>query len=68
MARGTAEPRKKIADLNLAGACPVCDGPVDVRASPTLAYGYCATCHWISKPRLGMTPKGLSVEYPAAAA
>lgn len=64
----TPEPRPKVADLNLPGGCPACEGPLSVRATRTSAWAYCGTCHWIAHPRMALTPQGINMEYPAAAA
>ncbi|MCI0573476.1 MAG: hypothetical protein L0Y66_22255 [Myxococcaceae bacterium] len=56
-------------DMEIPEGCPLCDGPLEVRASPTGAWSYCAHCHWLSPTRLGMGEKGgLLVLHPAALA
>jgi hypothetical protein len=53
------------AELQLAHACPTCDGALELRISPDGARSFCATCHTIGKPRVHKDAHaGYSLQFP----
>lgn len=54
------------AEMQLAHACPVCDGDLELRISVDGARSFCATCHTIGKPRVHRDPhEGWSLDFRA---
>ncbi len=54
------------AELQLTGACLVCEGTLELRFSPDGARAFCATCHTIVTPRVRRHPhRGLAIEFRA---
>lgn len=52
------------AELQLPGACPTCEGPLELRISASSARTFCGTCHTIGKPRVHKDPhSGYSLQF-----
>ncbi|PZR05561.1 MAG: hypothetical protein DI536_32110 [Archangium gephyra] len=52
------------AEMQLAHACPMCDGDLELRLSPDGARSFCSTCHTIQKPRVPRDPvTGWSLDF-----
>lgn len=37
-------------DLLVPDGCPLCDGPMELRVTPTTAWALCAPCEYLAQP------------------
>ena len=60
-------PEKQSAEFHFKGGCTSCGGNVNVRVSPGGTWGYCAACHWLSRPLLTVEGDELRLQQRPAA-
>lgn len=68
--RSNRESSPAVADFHefvVARGCPVCEGPLSVRATPGTMRGYCARCSWISRPLVWQGNGQVAIAYPPLA-
>ncbi|MBJ6761611.1 hypothetical protein JGU66_12620 [Myxococcaceae bacterium JPH2] len=54
---------ERFADFVLPDGCMMCGGSVSIRATPSGAHGYCAKCHWLSRPQMRVRPNGVELSF-----
>ncbi len=63
------EPQKERTsqELELPGACVVCDGPIVARFTPTSARGVCLSCRLVTTLELARVEDGMQVGHRPSA-
>jgi hypothetical protein len=65
--RDTTPAPEEARDFTVSGGCAVCEGPIQVRATPGVMRGCCVQCGWISKPLVWEAGGRVTVAYPPLA-
>jgi hypothetical protein len=65
----TAHPSDpSVQEYTIPEGCPACGADLPVRVSAAGPRGFCPQCHWLGRPVLTVTHKGLRVSVEAAQA
>ncbi|MDC0709897.1 hypothetical protein POL68_15595 [Stigmatella sp. ncwal1] len=59
------QPRSEVSEYTIPEGCPGCGADLPVRVSEKGAMSVCTHCHWMGRPVLTVTHRGLSVEVKA---
>lgn len=57
-----------VQEFTIPEGCPACGADLPVRVSAAGPRGFCTQCHWLGRPVLTVTHRGLSVSVEPARA
>ncbi|WP_093517039.1 hypothetical protein [Stigmatella erecta] len=61
-------PQAEVSEYTIPEGCPACAADLPVRVSAKGPLAVCSHCHWIGRPVLTVTHKGLQVSVKASRA